>query len=81
MKTFLMFLIFSSVSHAKEVRFEPEFEKKCFKEVDALKCGSPEGKNQEAFLKCVDSKISKLSEGCQAMHKAIRADSHSGHDH
>ena len=66
---------------AQELRFEPEFEKKCFKEIHGLKCGSPDGKNEEKFMKCVDAKVAKLSPGCQDMHKAVRKESHSHHDH
>ncbi len=78
-----LFLTLSSftVAHAQELRFEPEFEKKCFKEIHSLKCGSPDGKNEEKFMKCVDTKISKLSPACQEMHKAIRKESHSHHSH
>ena len=73
-------LSFNSLAES-EVRFDPELEKKCFKEVHALKCGSPDGKNQEAFMKCVDAKISKLTPGCQEMHKAISKDAHADHKH
>jgi hypothetical protein len=66
---------------ASDVRYEPEFEKKCFKEVNTLKCGKPEGKNEEAFMKCVDSKISRLSPSCREMHKSISDDFHSHHKH
>ncbi len=75
-----LILSFSALAQ-HEMRFEPEFEKKCFKEVRALKCGSPDDKNQEAFMKCVDSKIAKLSPGCQEMHKAISKEAHSHHKH
>lgn len=82
MKSLIAVLLFSTFTFAgEEVRFEPEFEKKCFKEVEKLKCGSPEGKNQETFMKCVDGKIKELSPGCQSMHKTIRAEDHSGHSH
>lgn len=70
-----------TVAHAQELRFEPEFEKRCFKEIHALKCGSPDGKNEEKFMKCVDTKIAKLSPPCQDMHKAISKHSHSHHSH
>lgn len=84
MKNLIIGLILSassvSFAFAQEMRFEPDFEKKCFKEIEKLKCGSPDGKNEEVFMKCVDTKIAKLSSGCQEMHKAIKAESHS-HDH
>ena len=76
----LSFVSFNALAES-EVLFDPEAEKKCFKEVHALKCGSPDGKNQEAFMKCVDIKILKLTPGCQEMHKVISKDAHSGHKH
>lgn len=71
----------TQVLASSEQRFDPDLEKKCFKEVDKLKCGSPDGKHHKAFMKCVDSKMSKLSKGCQEMHKALSAEEHSGHNH
>ena len=62
-----------------EKRYEPEFEKRCFKEVAALKCGSPEGKNNPTFMKCVDGKITKLSKGCQEMHRELSSEAHDHH--
>ncbi len=69
------------VQEQREVRYDPEFEKKCFNEIESLKCGSPDGKNTETFLKCVDAKIAMLSPGCQEMHKAYSKEEHSGHGH
>ena len=81
MLTVVISLLAALSLHASEVRYEPEFAKKCFKEVDALKCGKAESKNEEAFMRCVDSKLSRLSPGCREMHKSISEESHSHHKH
>ncbi len=81
MKWTLAFLTLSSLNlwaqpHHAEVRFDPDFEKKCFKEIEKLKCGKADAKNEKVFMKCVDSKITKLSSPCQAMHKSISEHKH-----
>lgn len=72
-------LLSISAFSSQEMRFDPKLEEKCFAQVRKLQCGEPD-KNEEAFFKCVDKKIGKLTPDCQSMHRSI-ASEHKGHDH
>lgn len=69
MKNFLLLFVLASslpsFAGTKVVEFDENQEKQCYTEIQAMGCGD---KSDAEITRCVESKKTKLSSECRAMH-------------